>query len=158
MEQIQKLADGETFKNLKSKCVGFTSSQISLAEVMAKRMAKLGNVVMKLESDALAAVNVENLTYREIVALYSMFSIGLTNASDYVQKTTNTTDWADLEAQLTTLTENRSEKVNSEVSRGAESLLKRLIELKPEDTKRVDSSENIIATALNLADPKDVAE
>jgi len=133
-------------------------AQVDLAELMVKRMAKLGSIIGRLESDASAAIKFENLTYREIVALYNMFFSGLTNASDYVHKTTNSIDWADLESELLRLSENRGGKVNLEVSRGAESMLKRLIELKEEDSNKADIPENIIGTALNLAEPKDVVE
>jgi len=44
MEKDQYLAKSETFKNLKSKCVGFTLAQVDLAELMVAYSDEFGRL------------------------------------------------------------------------------------------------------------------
>ena len=157
LEKVQQLVDAKDtgFKNFRAKCIGLTLAQIGLAEVMTKRMGKLTGIMMSIEDTVLSGENLKGLTPHEVVSIYSMSARALMTTADYVQKTTNTTDWVDLEAQLIVLSEDKGNKINTNVTQGAEYLLKKLNQLKLEDPKRHNVHEDIIGKALNLAASED---
>jgi len=131
IEQAKDLAETKStsFKHIRAKGVSFQLAQLALAEVFTKRLVKLGNTVVQLEDKVFEVQNLEALDPSEILSLYHMANKSLMHATDYVQKVTNQVDWADLEAQLIILSEDQGDKINLDVSRGAEYLLKRLSEL-----------------------------
>ena len=141
-------------KSLKAKKIELSLSQIALADLMSKRMANLSHKVTYLEDKVLEMANSGDLSNTEKIFLHSILSKTLENNTDFVQKVTEHVDWADLEDQLITMSEDKGQKVNLDVSRGAEHLLKRLSQLKLADPKHVKSSE-IIEEAVKLASPED---
>lgn len=145
IEQAKVLVEQRSgsFRNIRAKGVSFQLAQLALAEVFTKRLVKLGNTVTQLEDEVFKETNLQELQPEQIVSLYHMANKSLMHASDYVQKMTNQVDWADLEAQLITLSEDSSEKINLDVSRGAEYLLQRLSELQIDEPQKINFPENV---------------
>jgi hypothetical protein len=141
--------------SLRAKKVEFSLTQLSFADLMAERMAKLSNKVINLEEKVLKMANSGGLTNTENIILHRILSKTLTNNSDYVQKVTGNVDWADLETQLMLMTEDKGHKVNMDVTRGAEHLLIRLSQLKFEDLKQAKSPEDFVEEAVKLSFPED---
>jgi len=154
IEQAKDLAEekSSSFRNIRAKGVSFQLAQLALAEVFTKRLVKLGSTVTQLEDKVFEYQNLQELAPDQIVSLYHMASKALMHASDYVQKVTNQVDWADLEAQLVILSEDRGDKINIDVSRGAEYLLRRLSEIKTEidEPQKINFPENVGDAFKNL--------
>jgi hypothetical protein len=142
-------------KSLKAKKIEFSLSQISLADLMVKRMAKLSNKVTCLEEKVLQMANSGDLSNSENIILHRILSKTLENNTDYIQKVTGDVDWEDLETQLIAMSEDKGQKVNLDVSRGAEHFLTRLSQLKLENPKQARSPEDFVEEALKLSLPED---
>ena len=134
IEQAKELTErkSSTYRNIRAKGASFQLAQLALAEVFTKRLVKLGSTVVQLEDEVFKADNLKDLEPDQILRLYNMANKALMHSADYVQKVTNQVDWADLEAQLVSLSEDKGDKVDMDVSRGAEYLLRRLSELRVE--------------------------
>jgi len=140
IEEARKLVESNTtgFHNLKTKGLGFTVARIAMAELMTQRMAKLGRVVTVLEGTVFDEENLKGLEPHEVTNLYHMANKYLEYSNDFVQKVSTTVDWADLEAQLVTLSDDRTGKVDPRITQGAEFLLQRLAQLRIEQPEDVD--------------------
>ena len=141
--------------SLRAKKVEFSLTQIAFTDLMANRMARLSNKVSNLEDKVLGMANLGGLTNTEKIILHRILSKVLGNNSDYVQKVLATIDWVDLESQLILMTEDKGEKVDLDVTRGAECLLKRLHELKMNDPQKIKSPEDFVGEALKLSSSED---
>jgi hypothetical protein len=94
---------GTTPSDWKNRELGLSLVLFSLAEIQAKRVIGLVNLVKRIEDKLLDDATIEDLDPRKLMELYKLSKESLDSSHQYISNTLRTLNWTSLEAQLLSL-------------------------------------------------------
>ena len=124
---------GEDFNSYKIRGLGLKVALLGVAEIQALRLSTLAVQVHQIEEELFADRNYREMSAKDLLSLYKTSVTSLNESTTYISQVVGTTNWKDLETDLTQIAVAEAQKQNSETSKElaetAEQLLEHITQL-----------------------------
>ena len=136
--------DGEDFSSYKIRGLGLKVALLGVAEIQALRLSTLAVQVHQIEEKLFSNQNYREMDTKTLMGIYKASVASMNDSTNYLTQIVGTTNWKDLEADLTQIAvaeaQSKNNQITKELSEVAEELLDKLASTDAANKKSNDES------------------